>query len=196
MSHTAFFYGTLMAPPVLHRVIWGSTTPPTPAHAALLHIQPAVLHAHRRHRVRAADYPGIVPVAGDSGACVRGTLVTGLTDGDVWRLDVFEGGEYVRVGVRVRVLRQDKSKTENVEAEEVDAETYIWVAGAHRLEAEEWDFAEFVREKMGRWVGGDAADADEGFRDVDEAVKALGDPTGGRGGGGSISRQLGEGVVN
>lgn len=132
-------------------------------------------------------------------SCVRGTLVTGLTDGDVWRLDIFEGAEYVRRGVRVSVLRQDKRtasstattassssssslpydksgegegeggmgdisvpEAENVEAEEVDAETYIWVAGAHRLEAEEWDFAEFVREKMGRWVGGDAAD--EGFR--------------------------------
>lgn len=42
------------------------------------------------------------------------------------------------------------------EAEEVDAEVYVWVAGKHRLEAQEWDFGEFVREKMGRWVGREA----------------------------------------
>ncbi|EOA84244.1 uncharacterized protein SETTUDRAFT_93750 [Exserohilum turcica Et28A] len=162
MSHTAFFYGTLMAPPVLHRVIWGSTTPPTPAHASLLHIRPAILHAHRRHKVRNADYPAILPSS--PSASVRGTLVQGLTDGDIWRLDIFEGHEYARRRVRVRPLVQAQEE-DNVESEEeVEAETYIWVAGAHRLEAEEWDFAEFVRDKMKRWVGGAVAERDEGFQ--------------------------------
>ena len=182
-SHTAFFYGTLMAPPVLHRVIWGTQIPPTPAHASLLHIQPAILHAHRRHKVKSADYPAILPVSTSSASSVRGTLVTGLTDGDVWRLDLFEGHEYARRKVRVRVLVgkdagmgvAEKGKEQgmgdltikeedNVEGEEVEAETYIWVAGAHRLEPDEWDFNEFVRDKMKRWVGGDAAQADEGFQ--------------------------------
>lgn len=184
MSHTAFFYGTLMAPPVLHRVIWGSTTPPTPAHASLLHIRPAILHAHRRHKVRNADYPAILPSS--PSASVRGTLVQGLTDGDIWRLDIFEGHEYARRRVRVRPLVQAQveegqaggknggeggmgdlaqKEEDNVESEEeVEAETYIWVAGAHRLEAEEWDFAEFVRDKMKRWVGGAVAERDEGFQ--------------------------------
>jgi len=174
-----------MAPPVLHRVIWGTQTPPTPAHASLLHIQPAILHAHRRHKVKSADYPAILPVStsSSSSSSVRGTLVTGLTDGDVWRLDLFEGHEYARRKVRVRVLVGkdegkgvvDKGKEQgmgdltikeedNVEGEEVEAETYIWVAGAHRLEADEWDFNEFVRDKMKRWVGGDAAQTDDGFQ--------------------------------
>lgn len=42
------------------------------------------------------------------------------------------------------------------EGEEVEAEVYVWVAGKHRLKAQEWDFGEFVKEKMGRWVGREA----------------------------------------
>jgi hypothetical protein len=183
MSHTAFFYGTLMAPPVLHRVIWGSQSPPTPVHASFLHIRPAILHAHRRHKVKGADYPAILPVSAStaSSSSVRGTLVEGLTDGDIWRLDIFEGSEYQRRKVKVRVLQEDKSKEdtgneeqglgdlsrkeeENVEGDEVEAETYIWTAGSHRLESAEWDFAEFVRDKMKRWVGREAAETDEGFQ--------------------------------
>jgi hypothetical protein len=215
MSHTAFFYGTLMAPPVLHRVIWGSQTPPTPAHASLLRIRPAILHAHQRHKVKHADYPAILPTSTPS--TVRGTLVEGLTDGDIWRLDIFEGSEYERRKVKVKVLEGEgtgdlsQPEDKNVEGAEVEAETYIWIAGAQRLEAEEWDFSEFVRDKMNRWVGKEGAEADEGFQgrpsingacrarmrvgltsgiDVDDAVAALDDPTGGRGANGNISRQL------
>jgi hypothetical protein len=57
-----------------------------------------------------------------------------------------------------------QAEEENKEGEEVEAETYIWIAGAPRLEAEEWDFAEFAREKMKRWVGTEAGDTDEGFQ--------------------------------
>ncbi|KAF2462736.1 uncharacterized protein BDR25DRAFT_308127 [Lindgomyces ingoldianus] len=209
-THTAFFYGTLMAPPVLHRVIWGSSKPPTPAHSSLLKIQPAILHRHQRHKVKNADYPAILPA--NMTTAVRGTLVTGLTDGDIWRLDIFEGFEYKRRKVRVRVLEQQQNSQgedegevggmghlsqpseANVEGEEVEAETYIWVAGKHRLEPEEWDFQEFVRDKMARWVGREAAETDEGFQEVDDAVTALEkegqDPTGGRGAYGSITRAL------
>lgn len=157
MSHTAFFYGTLMAPQVLHRVIWGSSSPPTPAHASLLSIRPAILKGHVRRRVKGADYPAVTPSSEESE--VRGTLVTGLTDGDVWRLDIFEGSEYQRGGVRVRVLGEGE---EGREGGEVEAQTYIWVAGEGRLEAQEWDFEHFVREKMGRWVGVEVED--EGFK--------------------------------
>jgi hypothetical protein len=176
MAHTAFFYGTLMAPPVLHRVIWGSQTPPTPAHASLLRIRPALLPTYQRHKVKHADYPAILPTEPSSTSSVRGTLVQGLTDGDIWRLDIFEGSEYARRKVHVRVLEHkpdagghdpdDASGKEddNVEGPDIEAETYVWIAGAHRLESEEWDFAEFVREKMKRWVGKEAADMDEGFQ--------------------------------
>lgn len=153
-----------MAPPVLHRVIWGSQTPPTPAHASLLSIRPAILHAHQRRHVKGADYPAVIPSTQESE--VRGTLVEGLTDGDIWRLDIFEGDEYERKDVRVRVLeskgRAGDAEHRDVEGDEVSAQTYVWIAGEHRLESDEWDFDHFVKEKMSRWVGREAAD--EGFQ--------------------------------
>jgi hypothetical protein len=198
MSHTAFFYGTLMAPPVLHRVIWGQPKPPTPAHAQLLTIRPAILHAHRRYKVRNASFPAILPTKAGEDSTVRGTLVTGLTDGDIWRLDIFEGDMYERREVTVRLLEGedgvgDLSKYEsgNKEGGEVVAETYIWVQGQKQLESSEWDFTEFVKEKMSAWVG-DAEDGEEeeGIQDVDAAVAARNDHTGGRGANGKITREL------
>lgn len=156
-DRSAFFYGTLMAPQVLHRVCHGSSSADNPIYAAhKLKTCPAILHNHRRHRVKHADYPAIMPRQASS---VRGTLVTGLTDADVWRLDIFEGSEYRRDIVKVRPLTQvgDESGAGNVEGEEVQAETYIWIAGAEQLEESEWDFAEFQREKMRFWVGAEGA---------------------------------------
>ncbi|KAI9880915.1 MAG: hypothetical protein M1830_009983 [Pleopsidium flavum] len=187
-DRSAFFYGTLMAPPVLHRVIHGSPHP-EPWQASLLTIHPAVLHDHCRHRVRNCDYPAITA---ESGSTVRGTFVKGLTDGDIWRLDIFEGDEYARQEVRVRLLSEvgEESEKEEEEREMVEAETYVWVAGKGNLETGEWDFEGFRREKMGAWVGGGDV-ADEGITEVDEAVRAQKrDPTGGRGLHGKISNQL------
>lgn len=156
-SHSAFFYGTLMAPQVLHRVCHGSMDPTNPIYATHnLRTQPAVLHGHRRHRVKGADYPAVLP---HPVSTVRGTYVTGLTDADLWRLDIFEGDEYRREAVTVRVLTtvgDDTTGEGNVEGEAVQAETYIWIAGKDRLEESEWDFAEFQREKMRYWVGAEA----------------------------------------
>ena len=197
-SHAAFFYGTLMAAPVLYRVIWGQPSPPTDAHASLLTFAPAILHGHQRHRVCGADYPAVVPASSDASvgtatpcflsiqfspflrtgkaglqlqtcvcanktpSClqVRGTLVTGLTDADMWRLDIFEGCEYTRNPVRVHVFKPSSQpfSSQSVQAageegEEVAAETYIWVGPKSDLESQEWDFDEFVREKMGQWAG-------------------------------------------
>lgn len=175
-SHTAFFYGTLMAPQVLHRVIYGNPNPSDPATkilASQLRIRPAILHGFQRHRVKFADYPAIRPEKGTT--TVRGTLVEGLTDGDIWRLDIFEGSEYKRQRVLVKVLSSKdgegegmgdvaQKENDNVEGEEIEAETYVWTAGENRLEMTEWDFSEFVRDKMSRWVGSEGADMDEGFQ--------------------------------
>jgi hypothetical protein len=142
-GRSAFFYGTLMAPQVLYRVCHGSYSMHTSQHAPHnIKSHPAILYNHRRHRVHNADYPAILPNIPDS--TVRGTFVTGLTDADIWRLDIFEGDEYERSKVRVRLLTQvgDASGEGNVEGEEVEAETYLWIAGEQRLEAREWDFGE------------------------------------------------------
>jgi hypothetical protein len=121
-----------------------------------LQMQPAILHDHRRHRVRHADYPAVIPYPG---ASVRGTYVTGLTDADIWRLDIFEGDEYARREATAKILTVvgDENGDGNVEGESVPVETYIWIAGEDGLEEKEWDFAEFQREKMRFWVGSEGA---------------------------------------
>jgi hypothetical protein len=136
--------------------------------------------------VRGADYPGIVaetdPKTESESAesAVLGVLVYGLTDGDIYRLDKYEGGEYVKETVNVRALRtsvQDgdvggEEKVEEAssesqlrdmlraagsnvadEGDEVVAATYVWIAGKERLEEEEWDFETFRRDKLAWWVG-------------------------------------------
>lgn len=86
---------------------------------------------------------------------MRGTLVTGLTDADIWRLDIFEGTEYAREKVKCRVLNE---QGEEMEGGEIEAETYIWISGREGLEEGEWDFEEFKREKMQFWVGAERED--------------------------------------
>ncbi|KAK4565983.1 hypothetical protein LTR86_003832 [Recurvomyces mirabilis] len=187
-GRTAFFYGTLMAPEVLHRVCHGSSSPDNPIFQTHnLKSHPAILHSHRRHRVKGADYPAILP---HSTSTVRGTYVSGLTDADIWRLDIFEGDEYERRKVKCRLLTTvgDSTGEGNVEGEIVEAETYIWIAGAEALEEREWDFEEFRKEKMRFWVGGS-----EEFDEVDDAVASAEyqkDGTGGRGANGHITTAL------
>ncbi|KAI7285465.1 hypothetical protein KC345_g1692 [Hortaea werneckii] len=189
-GRSAFFYGTLMAPQVLHRVCHGSSSPDNPIYAAhKLQTHPAILHDHRRRRVRSADYPAVLPVPGST---VRGTYVTGLTDGDIWRLDIFEGSEYRRDKVTVRLLKEvgDASGTGNVEGDAVEAETYIWISDPSDLEEGEWDFRQFQEQKMRFWVGSEGAGE---YAEVDEAVQQQQqDGTGGRGFNGHITSALEE----
>ena len=134
-----------MVPEILSRVC---------GHKGSWTVKPAILHHYQRHRVRGADYPAVIPAAN---ASVRGTYVTGLSRFDIAKLDIFEGAEYRRSNVKIRVLDVvgDLDGKGNVEGEEeVEVQTYVWIAGQRRLEEREWDFAEFRREKMRRWVGG------------------------------------------
>ncbi|KAJ5512207.1 hypothetical protein N7463_001759 [Penicillium fimorum] len=188
-DHVLFFYGTLMAPQILHKVIHGQANP-EPWQKAMLRFQPAILHGYRRHRVQDADYPGIVAVRETKteaekssapktspGPSVMGTLVSGLTDADIYRLDRFEGSDYEKKQVTVRILRDtrgdnkhagegvsdenqlremlDATSTEGDEGEEVSAVTYVYTAGKDMLEDAEWDFESFKRDKMAWWVGAD-----------------------------------------
>lgn len=222
-DNTLFFYGTLLAPPVLHRVIYGISSPTPTTHPAMtyLQIRPALLRGYRRHRVAYADYPAIVP---EAGGLVRGSVVSGLTQGDVYRLDIFEGSQYGKAEVEVEVLEgvsvyeaapegQDgDKKTTEAEAttqakETVKAQTYVWSSSLKDLDPREWDFEEFKKSKMRRWMGDatwadddddedENVQVDEGFADVDKAVQEIKanakDPTGGRGANGAISKQLAE----
>lgn len=143
-----------MSRQVLFRVVYNMPNPSKHETQKIIAV-PAILHDHRRQRVRYADYPGVIPATGSS---VRGTYVTGLTDADITKLDLFEGSDYVRRIVKPHLLETEGDAATgagNVEGKEVDAETYIWIGGKENLEDKEWDFATFEREKMRSWVGGD-----------------------------------------
>jgi hypothetical protein len=135
--------------------------------------------------VRGADYPGIVAETDPKTDCktesapdtaVLGVLVYGLTDGDIYRLDKYEGTEYTKETVSVRALRAptqggDEEQGEVTsetqlrdmlnaagskvadEGDEVVAAAYVWIAGKERLEEVEWDFETFRRDKLAWWVG-------------------------------------------
>jgi len=189
-----------MAPGVLYRVIYGNAHP-EPWQQKLTTVRPALLESHRRHRVKYMSYPAITPCTGSS---VRGSVVTGLTQGDIYRLDIFEGDQYLRKKVKVKVLKnvglEDSIQTGEPEEhapEEVEAETYIWRNDLSELEDGEWDFEEFKRERMHYWMGESSSEesnieVDEGFADVDNAVATENgiDHTGGRGANGTISKDL------
>ncbi|EIM91234.1 uncharacterized protein STEHIDRAFT_50247 [Stereum hirsutum FP-91666 SS1] len=101
-THAAFFYGTLMHPKILRRVIGHE--------GDRLEICPAVLMDHTRHHVKHADYPAVLPYEKSKELferglsreekSVRGTLVVGLTNKDIHFLDVFEGNVCVFTGHR------------------------------------------------------------------------------------------------
>lgn len=180
-DNTLFFYGTLLAPPVLYRVIYGTPHPTPLSHPAMsfLTVRPALLKGYTRHRVESADYPAIIP---DPSGSVRGSVVSGLTDGDVYRLDIFEGSQYEKGTVQVEVLedgvgmfdaapegaeegkagRKEQEvagkKGDEKKRELVKAQTYVWSAPQDYLEAKEWDFEDFKARKMRAWMGDPADD--------------------------------------
>ncbi|RYP58985.1 hypothetical protein DL769_008737 [Monosporascus sp. CRB-8-3] len=142
-THSAFFYGTLLCSEVSITSSLQSFTDTADG-----------------HRVEHADYPGITP---DPDHEVRGTYVTGLTDANMAKLDQFEGSEYERRTVKVRLLTKvgnDKGEG-NVEGEEVECETYVFMSPQY-LEDREWDFEEFRTQKMKKWTR-----EDYGFEDTD-----------------------------
>src|SRR5215470_16457271 len=102
-----------MAPSVLYRVCYG-TADPEPWQARLLTIKPAILHGFCRYKVRQADYPAVVPQADSA---VRGTLVTGLTPGNISRLDYFEGSNYARRKAKVMVSAKEEDSSWKGDAE-------------------------------------------------------------------------------
>ncbi|KAI0199048.1 AIG2-like family-domain-containing protein [Astrocystis sublimbata] len=168
-THAAFFYGTLMAPEVFFTVCYRASTEDVSFLRSLHQFQPAILHGHCRRRVKYADYPGITA---DPNQRVRGMYVTGLTDANMYHLDQFEGSEYDREKVKVRLLSKvgDDKGNGNEEGEEVECEVYVFKHPAE-LEDLEWDFEEFRTQKMKLWTR-----EDYGFADSDHfAPREVGD---------------------
>ncbi|EIW84373.1 hypothetical protein CONPUDRAFT_142687 [Coniophora puteana RWD-64-598 SS2] len=195
---SAFFYGTLIHPDILRRVIGND--------GSHLQVCPAILFDYTRHKVSWADYPGIVPYKNsrsmfsreltEEERSVRGTMVTGLTERDIRLLDVFEGDEYNRVLTQVYTLTPltalaSAGSTNGLATlvpanppplpardqlgEPVHAQTYVWrpeMLGD--LVGELWSFDAFVRDNAWKWLG-------KGSRDnADYAlVDATREPNGG-----------------
>ncbi|KAH8882772.1 hypothetical protein GQ53DRAFT_753301 [Thozetella sp. PMI_491] len=147
--HCAFFYGTLMVPEVFYSVCYNSKEV-APEIAKLHAFHPAILHGYCRRRVESADYPGITE---DPEHEVFGTYTTGLTKANMEKLDFFEGSQYERRKVKVKLLTKvgDAKGVGNVEGEERTAEVYVYL-NKNELESKEWDLEEFRREKLQRWT--------------------------------------------
>ncbi|KAJ4315641.1 hypothetical protein N0V94_005838 [Neodidymelliopsis sp. IMI 364377] len=157
-----------MAPEVLHRVCHGTVEPTNEQHLRLPS-RPARLLHHQRHRIKGLDYPAVIPCESPH-AAVLGQLVSGLTDEDMWRLDIFEGKEYERRKVDVEIMDEKTGEVERAECE-----TYIWTSDETLLDKREWNFEKFHKEVMKDWMG---FRNEHGYVDrpslteVDEAVQA------------------------
>ncbi|KAF8581075.1 PLP-dependent transferase [Ramaria rubella] len=178
---TAFFYGTLLHPDVLKRVLGNN--------GSHLKLAPAVLLDFTRHHVKGCDYPAIVPYASSKDLfkqeltqderSVRGTAVIGLTEEDIRLLDIFEGDEYIRQAVSVSLLEPFAPLLDSLNTviapetpfhelnDFIVAETYVWDDGIGRLAPETWSFDVFVKEKLWRWVGR-SSDDNSDYSVVDE----------------------------
>ena len=147
-----------MAPEVFFTVCYRAGRPP--AAIANGHVfRSAVLPGFTRHRVQNQEYPGIIE-DDTPGACVRGTLVSGVTDGNQHQLDYFEGSEYERRTVEVVLDAASDKAVEDAggagseKKKTVNAQVYVYKY-PNQLERREWDFDEFRREKMHKWARAD-----------------------------------------
>lgn len=97
MAYSLFVYGTLMLPEVQRAVV-----------GRRFRSVRAVLHGYRRHALRGADYPAIMP---EAGASVHGVLLRGISRRVLRILDAYEGSDYVRRRVEVVSERDEPDVT-------------------------------------------------------------------------------------
>ncbi len=128
-SMNLFCYGTLRCAEVF-RAVTGETRTGVEA----------LLHGYAAYRFSGQDYPGLAPRVG---ATVSGVVYTRLSRALLARLDRYEGDEYVRQRVRVRLAD--------------GAQCAAWVylcrkAQRARLSTETWDHQAFVRNRLGGYL--------------------------------------------
>jgi gamma-glutamylcyclotransferase (GGCT)/AIG2-like uncharacterized protein YtfP len=127
MKHL-FAYGTLMCEQIMGEVS-----------GCRLSSTPGLLKGYRRLRVKDEPYPAIVP---HEDSRVHGTLYRNVPAPAWERLDKFEGGMYARRQVQI-VLGDGTSCA---------ADAYVVKPEClDRLEASEWDYAEFLRSGKARF---------------------------------------------
>ncbi|KAF8239783.1 hypothetical protein L208DRAFT_1385831 [Tricholoma matsutake] len=167
---------------------------------------------YTRHKVKWAEYPGIVPYAQSRILCnrelgpeeksVRGVLVKGLTHTDMIVLDLFEGPEYVRKCVSAHQLGALVKLSEHPSDEEslittklpplpslvdlapaLDAETYVY-KNFENLDAELWSFEDFVKNNARKWYGERHENRNQDDSEVEKRRRA------GRGGAAALARYM------
>lgn len=124
MSRHVFTYGSLMFPDVWKPLV------PRPRASVL-----ATLSGFAREGVRGRTYPGIRP---DPQARTSGRLYLDLDDDEIARLDAFEGSEYQRETVTVRITTTD-GRTVSLAAE------VYRLADPAQLDGQPWDAEAFGR---------------------------------------------------
>ncbi|PKO57250.1 MAG: gamma-glutamylcyclotransferase [Betaproteobacteria bacterium HGW-Betaproteobacteria-19] len=123
-----FTYGSLMCESIMFAVC-----------GMPLAATPAVLEGFSRHPVRDEDYPGMVPA---SGSTVNGVLYHDVPPAALARLDTFEGSQYLRITVKVKLA----------EGGMLDADTYVFrPEHAALLLPGDWDYANFLRDGRQRF---------------------------------------------
>ncbi|CAK5268427.1 unnamed protein product, partial [Mycena citricolor] len=165
---SAFFYGTLMHPKILKRVIGND--------GAHLLICPAILMGYTRHQVKHADYPGVLPYSESRQLfdheldretnSVRGAMVTGLTHSDMALLDTFEDLSQYRM--LPETLTPLPGPAELPASAPVD--TYIF-KDMSRLVRDVWDLEDFVNKNAWKWYGDGSRDNPD-FTEVDRRQAA------------------------
>jgi gamma-glutamylcyclotransferase (GGCT)/AIG2-like uncharacterized protein YtfP len=126
-----FFYGTLMHPEVLGRVVRGR-----------YRCEPAVLRGFARYRVRGQTYPAMIE---EEGGIVEGVVRLDVSEDDVQRLDRFEGASYARALVHPTRLSGDR----------VCCETFLLRKERESvIDSEEWSLSWFREHGLGEFMAG------------------------------------------
>ncbi|KAK4684179.1 hercynylcysteine S-oxide lyase, partial [Tremellales sp. Uapishka_1] len=171
-SYDFFFYGTLLVPAILCRVLGHRCD--------TLTFRDALLPNYTRHCVKHEDYPAVIsreqteqlrsgPIAPED-CNTRGTLVKGLTFADVRALEVFEGSQYRRKLLPVQVLSppstikslpkyltdpSERAPIPEIPAQDiqtVEAWVYIWSHSLIGLDEAIWSFPSFLKDKSRAWT--------------------------------------------
>lgn len=134
MSHDLFAYGTLMVREVFDRVAGG--------HWSAL---PARIDNYAAYKVNGTHYPALVPKVGES---QPGTFLTGIDTTTLLRLDAYEGQEFKRSLLPVRVFL-DQNKVEDART----AWVYLLKPGyRNRLTRERWSTKRFAAEWLAEYL--------------------------------------------
>ncbi|KAF9141139.1 hypothetical protein BG015_001379 [Linnemannia schmuckeri] len=150
--HPCFFYGSLMSTRVLN-----SVTRPGPE--ANLYTVPAAIRGYVRYSYHNEPYPGMIATK-EEGCIVEGLLVFGHSLMDRFRLDQFEGSEYTREILSVKVLAPVpgdfnvmNGKKPLAAGDVIQSYVYVFTGPhAHLDQSRPWDYEAFKRDHLELWM--------------------------------------------